>query len=54
MKQRLERIENDPLFEQFIDLLYEDGLANPSKLKDVKDDWDSDWDKLLKGVEDED
>lgn len=50
----LDSVENDPLFEQFINLLYEDALANPSKLKDVKDVWGNDWDELLKGVEDDD
>lgn len=50
----LDRVEEDPLFEKFIALLYQDALENPSRLKDIKDVWGKDWDDLLEGVTDDD
>jgi virulence-associated protein VagC len=52
-ESELDRLEDDPRFEGFIHLLYEDALENPSKLKDVKEIWSSEWDELLKGVTDD-
>ena len=45
-----DQLEEDPLFEKFISLLYQDALEHPSKLKDANEVWGKDWDDLLKGV----
>lgn len=52
-ESELDRLEDDPLFEKFIHLLYEDALTNPSRLKDVKEVWGHEWDELLQDVTDE-
>ena len=49
----LDRIEEDPLFDKFIALLYQDALENPSKLKDVQEVWGKEWEELLSGVTDD-
>lgn len=51
--ERVGRIEKDRLFANFISLIAQDALENPTKLKDLKEVWGSDWDDLLRGVIDD-
>jgi len=44
-------MEADPLFEQFIEVIFQDAMRNPSKLKDLHEIWDEEWDELLAGVD---
>ena len=52
-ESQLDRLEEEPLFEKFVHLLYEDALKNPLKLKDLKEVWGHEWDELLMGVRDD-
>lgn len=49
-KTKLDSIESDPLFAEFINALTVDAMKHPEKLYDAKKVWDKEWDALLKGV----
>lgn len=49
-KRELDSIEVEPEFKTFVAALLQDALRRPSKLRDVKEVWDKEWDDLLKGV----
>ena len=49
-KTELDSIESEPEFAEFIKTIARDALKNPSKLKNVKEVWDKEWEELLKGV----
>ena len=49
-KRELDTIEHEPEFKAFVAALLHDALKRPSKLRDVKEVWDEEWEDLLKGV----
>ena len=49
-KTELDTIESEPMFAEFINALVADVMKHPEKLHDIKEVWDKEWDKLLKGV----
>ncbi len=52
MREIRRRRKQKKLFTQFLDSIKEDANSNPDKLKDAKEVWDAEWDKLLKDVKD--
>ncbi len=50
-QNNLDTIEADPLFHSFVEALIKDALKHPDKLRNVKEVWDKEWDKLLEGIE---
>ena len=46
----LDTIESEPLFGSFIRALAVDAMKHPDKLRQTKEVWDKDWERLLKGV----
>ncbi|MBU1122243.1 MAG: hypothetical protein ABIH71_01150 [Candidatus Omnitrophota bacterium] len=49
-KIKLDTLEEEPLFGEFLHALTIDALKHPERLYGVKEVWDKDWDKLLKNV----
>lgn len=49
-KRELDTIEQEPEFKTFVAALARDAMRRPSKLRDVKEVWDKEWDDLLKDV----
>ena len=49
-KTELDTMESEPMFTEFINALVADSMKHPEKLHDIKEVWDKEWDKLLKGV----
>lgn len=49
-KTKLDNIESEPFFAEFISALVVDAMKHPEKLHTVKEVWDKEWDDLLKGV----
>jgi antitoxin component of MazEF toxin-antitoxin module len=49
-KRELDTIEHEPEFKAFVSALLHDTLRRPSRLRDVKEVWDKEWDALLKDV----
>jgi len=49
----LSSMESDPNFLHFIDCIYADALANPSKLVQLEEVWDEEWKNLLVDVDDD-
>jgi len=47
---KLDTLESNPLFAQFINAIAEDALTHPEKLHDVKKVWDKEWKRLLKHI----
>lgn len=49
-KRESDTIEQEPEFKTFVGALLQDAMQRPSKLRDVKEVWDKEWDDLLKDV----
>ena len=49
-KQELDTIEHEPEFKTFVAALLQDAMHRPSKLRDIKEVWDKEWDDILKDV----
>ena len=47
---KLDAIESEPLFAEFVNALAVDAMKHPEKLRGAKEVWDKEWDELLKGV----
>lgn len=50
-KTELDVMEEDPLFQQFVEAIAIDAIKNPDKLHDAQDVWDHEWIDLLKRVD---
>lgn len=48
--RELDTIENEPEFKAFVYALLHDAMRRPTKLRDIKEVWDEEWDELLKDV----
>jgi hypothetical protein len=46
----LDKLENDPIFAQFIEAIYKNALTYPEKLKETSDVWPENIKELLEGV----
>ncbi len=46
----LDTIESEPEFALFVRALMADALKHPGRMKQAKEVWDKEWDRLLKGV----
>ena len=49
-RRELDTIEAEPEFGTFVAALLRDAMHRPSRLRDVKEVWDKEWDELLKDV----